>query len=298
MHFCAIREYPFTQSEICRRAGIKTCSAAVAKSEIMEEIIEKELKPQGTEMDMLLDFAVLLGERILIRGGEFWRTEEMLRCIFRAYKIDDVQISMQPHLLLVSIRNAGAPQLTRHKVIGDTDVNLEELTRLNRLVHRVAARKPEPEYLLEYLKEATYGQHYTFPQVVGGMMLALLTLVYLFGGGVWEAVISIFSIVGVMLVQHFVNGRLTEPNKLVVNAAMTFAVGCFTIAAAAALPMDAYLVMIVVAFGLMPGVPLINSFRELLCGRIVTGSFLLLQVMAETLSIVAGYYVSISLFMR
>lgn len=264
----------------------------------MEEIIEKELIPQGTELDMLLDFAVLLGERILIRGGEFWRTEEMLRCIFRAYKIEDVQISMQPHLLLVSIRSGGAPQLTRHKAIGDTDVNLEELTRLNRLVHRIASQKPEPEILLELLKEATYGQHYTFSQIVGGMMLALLTLVYLFGGGIWEAVVSVVSILGVMLVQRLVNARLTEPNKLVVNASLTFVVGCFAIVAAVALPMDAYLVMIVVAFGLMPGVPLINSFRELLCGRIVTGSFLLLQVMVETLSIVAGYDLAISLFMR
>lgn len=264
----------------------------------MEEIIEKELIPQGTKSEKLLDFAVLLGERILIRGGEFWRTEEMLRCIFRAYEIEDVQITLQPHLLLVSIRNGGSPQQTRQKVIGDTDVNLEELTRLNRLVRTVASKKPDVNMLLYLLSEATRGHHYTFPQVVGGMMLALLTLVYLFGGTWPDAAVSVVSIVCVMYFQRFVNSRITDANKLVLNAAATFLVGCAAIALGWLLPVDAYLVMIVVAFGLMPGIPLINSFRELLCGRIVTGSLLGLQVLAETLSIVTGYYLAISLLMR
>jgi len=91
----------------------------------MEEVIEKELIPKGTDMETLLDFAVLLGERIQVRGGELWRTEEILNCIFRAYGVENVQIFMLPPLLA----------------------------------------------------ETTHGQHYTFPQVAGGMVLALGTMI-------------------------------------------------------------------------------------------------------------------------
>lgn len=264
----------------------------------MEEIIEKELIPKGTDIETLLDFTVLLGERIQVRGGELWRTEEILNCIFRSYGVEDVQIFMLPHLLLVSIRNGGDPQLTRQKVIGDTDVNLEELTRLNRLVRKVCTERPAPDKLLKLLAEATQGPHYSFPQVVGGMVLALLMLVYLFGGGRNEAIISVAGILIVMLMQNFLNRHIPDANKLVLNASGTFLVGTLALLCTGVMALDPYLVMIVVAFGLMPGVPLINSFRELLCGRVMTGTLLLLQVMAETLSIVAGYYLAIVLFMR
>lgn len=264
----------------------------------MEEVITKKMIPQGNRMEMLLDFAVLLGERILVRGGEFWRTEELLNCIFRAYGVEDVQIFLLPHLLLVSIRNGGKSQLTRQKTIGDTDVNLEELTRLNALVRQVCTERPKPELLLEMLAETTRAKGYTFPQVVGGMVLALLTLVYLFEGCVNDAVFSVIGILLVMLMQKFLNSHIRGVNKLVLNAAGTFLVGVIAIGASSVLVMDPYVVMIVVAFGLMPGVPLINSFRELLCGRVMTGTLLILQVFAETLSIVAGYYVAIELLMR
>lgn len=261
----------------------------------MEQVIEKEMKPQESRMEMILDFAVLLGERIQVRGGELWRTQEMLQCIFDAYGVEDAQIFILPHLLLVSIRNGGKSQLTRQKVIEDTDVNLEELTRLNRLVRRVCAERPAPGILMELLKDATRGAQYSFHQVMGGMVLALLMLVYLFGGGWSEAAVSVVGIVLIMALQKLLSSRINGMNKLVSNAFGTFLVGLMSLFLAGFFTLDPYLVMIVVAFGLMPGIPLINSFRELLCGNVMTGSLLLLQVFMETASIVAGYFIAINL---
>lgn len=262
----------------------------------MEKTIKIEGTLSGTNMETLLDFTVLLGERIQVCGGELWRTEEMIRCVFHAYGVRDVQIFLLPHLLLVSIRGDTGPQVTRQKAIGDTAVDLEELTRLNRLVRQVCLTPPDPDTLLELLTQVSHVPGYCFPQVAGGMVLALLSLVYLFGGGGAEAVLSVVGILLVMGMQRFLNRQIREVNKMALNAASTFLTGTLALLISRFWTLDPYLVMIVVAFGLMPGVPLINSFRELLCGRVMTGSLLVLQVLAETLSIVAGYYLSIVCF--
>lgn len=253
---------------------------------------------QRDDMEKLLDFVVRLAERIQVCGGEFWRTEETIRAIFRAYRINDVEVFSLTHLLIVSIRAEGEEQLSRHISIGDTAVDLEQLTNLSRLIKLICALRPAPAALPALLEEASHGHGYSFPVFAAGMMLAIVTLCRIFGGGLNEWIVSGLGILLVLGIQKLLTRTFPGSNAMVSNILCTFVVGALTILCSGIFTLDPYIVMISVAFGLMPGVPLINSFRELLCGRIMTGTFLLLQVLMETMAVVGGYYLSLQIFMR
>lgn len=136
---------------------------------------------------------------------------------------------------------------------------------------------------------------YSFPAVLLGVTCALLSLVYLFNGGIKDAVVVVVCNIGIQVMNRLL-GQVHGTNKMAINASATFFGGCVALAAhRIGFITDPYLVMIVVAFALLPGLQLVNAARELLYGRAMSGSLFLLQVFLETLSIVAGFSFAIFL---
>ena len=59
---------------------------------------------------------------------------------------------------------------------------------------------------------------------------------------------------------------------------------------------DVYILLITSAFMLIPGIPIINSVRNVMCGNEVNGAIELMKVVVETVTIVGGLVVSAAVF--
>lgn len=260
---------------------------------VMNEL--RSMPATAEKVSMVMDFSVSLGEEILVRGGELWRVETILNDIFRSYGLKGTSIFLLPHTLLISTKNDGQEPIIRQRTIGSIMVNMEELSRLNTLIRQVQEAPPEPSELDGLLKKAIEGKTYSEPMTVFGMVIALLSLNYIIGGD-WRDAIFIAMGITIVMSADMYFGASPDVNKLVVCGTGSFLIGLIDMAAwRLGLVLDPYHIMIVTAIGLVPGIPLINSCRELLCGRVLGGAMLFMTAFMETLFVVFGFAIAISL---
>lgn len=248
-----------------------------------------------SDIAAVMDFAVALGEAVLIRGGELWRVEEVINSIFHAYGLQDGSIFMLPHTLIISARAEGLEPVTRQKNVGEIVVDMEELSSLTTLIHRINKERPAPETLMEMLEQAEEGEHYPPILTICGMVVALLSLNYLIGGNVIDALFIGAGITIVMGLDMYLSS-VPGTQKMAVSAAGAWLVGMLdVIGCRMGFISDPFHVMVVTAIGLVPGIPLINSCREMLCGRVLCGGLLFMQAFMGVLAVVCGFGVALAI---
>ena len=260
-----------------------------------EDIVWENFEHE-TDVDHVMNFAIVLGEQLVICGGEIWRAEELLNTVFKIYDLEDTSVIIWPNIITISARRAGHKFIMRQKNIESPSVNLEKLTRLKVLVRDLGKNKVEPEKLLGLLKNALDVPEYPFLVNRTAMTCALLSLVYLFHGTFLEALVVVVCTIGIQLIKTIVS-QLDGTNNMGANAISSFFAGVVALLSARiGIHVNPYQIMIICSFAMLPGIPLINSARELLYGRVMSGCFMILQVIFETLFIVAGFFLAIALF--
>lgn len=249
-----------------------------------------------SDIAAVMDFAAALGEAVLIRGGELWRVEEVINSIFRTYGLQDGGIFMLPHTLIISARADGLEPVMRQKNVGEIVVDMEELSGLTTLIHRINKERPAPETLMEMLEQAEEGEHYPPILTICGMVVALLSLNYLIGGNVIDALFIGVGITIVMGLDMYLSS-VPGTQKMAVSAAGAWLVGMLdVIGCRMGLISEPFHVMVVTAIGLVPGIPLINSCREMLCGRVLCGGLLFMQAFMGVLAVVCGFGVALAIW--
>lgn len=131
--------------------------------------------------------------------------------------------------------------------------------------------------------------------LVLGFLVALSSLCLLFGGGGRD----VLTVCGATVLLYGANWRLAGHglNKILSNTISMFLAG--TLAQGfvhIGFCQNFGAVIISLAFMLIPGIPLTNSVRNLLCGNEMNGILELFKVVLETLTIVLGLVLSIFLF--
>lgn len=258
----------------------------------MNQIREKELtQEQAAEV---MDFAICLGEEILVRGGELWRVEAVLNEVFQDYGLKNTAIFMLPHTLLITTYKEGEQSILRHKNIGAIVVDMEKLSRLNTLIRQVREEQPEPSELSGMLKTAVAGKTYSRPMTLLGMVIALLSLNYIIGGG-WKDAIFIALGISVVMGADLFLGAFKRTNKMLVCGVGSFLICAIDLLAFhAGIVTDPFHILVVTSIGLVPGIPLINSCREMFYGRVLGGALLFMTAFMETLAVVCGFAVAIA----
>ena len=247
------------------------------------------------EVSAVMDFASLLGEQVLVRGGELWRVEEVINSIFSTYGLTDGGIFMLPHTLIISARAEGQEPVMRQKNVGEIVVDMEELSGLAALSHRIHKEKPAPEKLTEMLKNAEEAEYYPAFLKICGMVAALLSLNYLIGGSLTDAVFIGTGIAVAMGLDMYLSS-VPGTQKMAVSAAGALLAGLIdVIGCRAGIIADPFHVMVVTAIGLVPGIPLINSCREMLCGRVLCGGLLFMQAFMGVLAAVCGFGIALAI---
>lgn len=248
------------------------------------------------ELSCLMDFAVDFGGRVLMSGGEIWRVDDLLHLVFHSYGIENPDIFMLPHTIMISVQNPGEEPVMRHHTVGDIMVNMEQLTCLNRLAWDIRDQNIPVSELKEKLEAIPSHPPYPRPVIICGMMIALLSLNHFIGGGLTGGLLVALGIVAAMGTQMYMHEIFPVNHLLLCGLSSLLAGSIIMIGCRMGLHDNPYLLMIINCIGLVPGIPLINACREILNGRVLSGGLLFMTAFLETLAVACGFYLSMCIF--
>jgi uncharacterized membrane protein YjjP (DUF1212 family) len=246
-------------------------------------------------IDYILDFSVHLGREMLKSGANLERVERSIELVCKTYKLREVSISLLSSSITLSAREAGQPAKVRQVKVPFCEIHLERLRKLNNLSYRVCEEKPNPLQLEDMLYDATMTESYSPRVLLLGYIVAMSCLCRIFGGTWRDILVADISTVGIF----FMTNRLAREhlNRIIPNVISMFLAGVialfFTYIGFAE---NFYAIIITNAFYLIPGIPMVNAVRNILCGNEMNGIIELIKLFLEVVTIVAGLSIAIFFF--
>lgn len=247
------------------------------------------------EVDYIVDFASLLGRSMLECGAEIERVNETIESICRAYNLNDISVYSTSAYIFVSARSGLDSPSTRQTNIVVSAIHLARLNKLDRLAENILQNKLSADSLKDMLYDAMFVSNYPTYVILVGYVVAMSSLCFIFGGAILEVLCVVCNtILLYFTTTHFIKKRL---NHILINFICMFMVATVTnLIIATGIKVDFYSVMITNAFYLIPGIPMVNAVRNLLCGNEMNGLVELFKVALEVAAIVAGIYSSWYIF--
>ena len=238
------------------------------------------------DIDYVLDFCKELGKQMIASGANIERVDMSIRRICRAYGLHDVTCFNLTSRINISAKDADKNYAQRQTNVPPQVLNLEKLKKLNNLSYYVRDNTPDVKTLYDLLHDIKTND---FPWwvIMIGFMLAMAGLTRIFGAGPAELLITeVNTLILFGLSKLF--GKI-HVYKILTNFLSMFICTCIAVFFyAVGFVQNFYIVVITNAFFLIPGIPMINCTRNILCGNEMNGIIDLLKVILEICSIVAG----------
>ena len=245
-------------------------------------------------MDNIIDFCTELAKKMIVSGANLERVQVALEKISRAYHLKDTSIYLQCNLISMAGRLPDGEYVFRQVDIPDPDIHLSRLSALNKVCYQVIREKPEGKKLESMLKDSTAGKEYSTLSIRIAQILGLSCVCMMFGGGLREVLSSMFVIAFLQQIQRL----MSKPNieQVVVNAVMLFAGTVLAYLLDTDFGLEIPVVLITLSIMVIPGIPMVNAVRNLLCGNEQNGNMQILKIVIETMAMAGGLYLGLSLF--
>lgn len=243
------------------------------------------------EIDEILDFVVYLGREMLESGANLERVNLSIELICKAYQLREVSVISTSTSISVGARVMGEPAKVRQTTVTGNEIHLERLCRLNDLSYKVCQEKPKPADLENMLYEAMMVPKYESPVLLVGYLLAMACLCRIFNGN-WQEILvaEINTVILFFLTDKIAKQKL---NRIISNVICMFVAGIIaTFSQYIGLTHDFYPIIITNAFYLIPGIPMVNAVRNILCGNEMNGIIELIKVILEVATIDVGLYLA------
>lgn len=247
------------------------------------------------DIEYILDFTVNLGGRMLATGANLERVNDTMNRICLSYHLNSISIFSLSSTIILSAKTSDNIPGTRQIAVPPASNHLEKLNCLNQLSRKVCAETPTPETLDGLLKEAENIKEYSTVTVIIGQLIAMTSLGVIFGGTPADiAAVDLISFVLFWMIRWLNKPNLTHiiVNTICMWVAGTLAIFCVKLG----LGDHPFIIIITSSMMLIPGIPLVNAFRNILCGNEMNGILEFLKVVLETLAIVLGLILSIYFF--
>lgn len=246
-------------------------------------------------VEYILEFTLRLGEKMLQSGANLERVNDTMIRVMRSYELEEISVFSLNYFFTVSAKTKDGEVSTMQRYVENTGIHLARLSRMNQLSRRICLEKPEPDVLEALLREAEQVPEYSPLTVCFGFVLALTCLTFIFNGSVRD--VAAVDVITVVLYLMSIVLKKPGVNHIVYNVLCTFIAGTMALYFVKwGVGTHVYTVMIVTSMVMIPGIPLVNSIRNILCGNEMNGILELLKVAMETLAIVGGFVLSIFLF--
>ena len=237
-------------------------------------------------IDYILDFCKELGKQMIASGANIERVNLSIERICHAYGLHDVTCANLTSRISISAKDENKLYAHRQTDVPPQNINLEKLKKLNNLAFDVCKEKPKEDTLYDLLHSIKTNDFPWWAMMIG-FLVAMLGLARIFCAGYSEILVVELN----TLLLFGLSKALSKVhiNKIITNFFSMFL--CSMIAMglyAAHFINNFYIVVITNAFFLIPGIPMINCARNILCGNEMNGAIDLLKVILEVCSIVAG----------
>ena len=246
-------------------------------------------------IDDILIFCVDLSRQMIISGANLERIQTAVDTICRAYGLSDVSLFLlSTHISLSAVDSEGNYS-SRQASIPAAGIHLERLRSLNQLSYKIAEITPNPKTLSQMLERAMHVKDYSEPVIIAGKLCAMLCLSFMFGG-------TFNEIVPIALVTVIIHYFMSVLEKTGLDRIVTNALTMFTAAVAAVgfvysgIGDNLPAILITVTMIVIPGIPLVNAMRNLLCGREINGILQMLKIFIETMALGLGIYSALAIF--
>ncbi|MBR0426094.1 MAG: threonine/serine exporter family protein [Clostridia bacterium] len=255
----------------------------------------KSNEEKQLDLEAILDFCVEIGRRMMLAGANLERVQLAIARIASAYRLMDVSVYLLSGYLSVGARDAEGNYASRQGAIGPSGIHLFRLKKLNRLCFTVADKTPAPTELSKMLETASNVREMPDVLIMIAQVLALSCLCFLFGGSYREVIAVAITVVAM----HYLL-LLTDRmgiDRLVANALVMFLATVIVIVLLKlGLSTNGPVILITVSMLVIPGIPLVNAMRNLLCGNEMNGILQILKITIETLALGVGIYLALWVF--
>ncbi|MGX8698695.1 MAG: threonine/serine ThrE exporter family protein [bacterium] len=247
------------------------------------------------KLELVLDFCAELSRRMVLAGANLERVNISIERVCHAYGLREVCCLLLSTRVELSARDEEGRYASRAAAIPPAGIDLRTLKSLNRLSYTICEKKYEPSQLMWYLEEA--GRTIPYPDwaVMLARVAAMGCLCLIFGG-TWRELIPVAIVTALM---HYVMLLMALPSldKIVSNAiTMLIATAAVLLLVETGISDNIPVIIITISMVVIPGIPLVNAVRNLLCGFEMNGTLQLLKVTIETLALAMGIFVAMSFF--
>ena len=237
-------------------------------------------------IEYILDFCKELGKQMIASGANIERVNLSIERICHAYGLHDVTCANLTSRISISAKDENKRYAHRQTDVPPQNINLEKLKKLNNLAFDVCKDKPKEDTLYDLLHDIKTNDFPWWVMMIG-FLVAMLGLARIFCAGWSEILVVELN----TLLLFGLSRALTKVhiNKIITNFFSMFLCSLIAMGFYAMHFINSfYIVVITNAFFLIPGIPMINCARNILCGNEMNGAIDLLKVLLEVCSIVAG----------
>ncbi len=243
------------------------------------------------DIDYIVDFAARLGREQLFAGANLERANDTMERVCKAYGLHEISVFSLSTIISLSATSLEGETHTRQIKVPGASIHLEKLRQLNDLAHKVCNETPNPEKLRDMLYEALLVPSYSAWIEMLGFVIAISSLCRIFGGNFAELItVTLCTVLAYWLNRWLARANLNRIITNAINMVVTTAIFFFTVWIGFAYDMMAMLTPMSLMF--IPGVPLVNSMRNILCGNEMNGILEFIKVVLETLTLCLGVLIA------
>ena len=243
----------------------------------------------------VLSLAMDIGKSMIRCGAEINRVEETVLRICRAYGMQQTDVFSIVSMIVATTRDKDGTEATLSRRVYSYATNFMQLEKLNALSRKLCASPADPATVRPELDAINHDPVKLHPTVCIGYVLGAAAFTVFFGGNWKDALAAAPIAVILWLIGSLV--KVHGMSKLFVTALSSATAGFLAIAfVKLGLADHAPLIMIGNVMLVIPGLMLINSVQEMLCGDLMSGMLRLLESLILSLAIACGFAVPILIF--
>ncbi len=245
---------------------------------------------------LVMECALDMGETMLRCGAEILRVEDTITRICTTYGGGIVDVFTILSLIILSWKTDAGENNTLTRRINPHSTNLDKLEDLNALSRYICEKKPSCSEVSQKINAimAPEERRVRKSKIAGYVLLASAFAIF-FGGTLWDGLAA--GIVAVLMYfwDYFFSAH--NRNRVVYSLFMSVAAGILcSLAVVVGIGQNVDKVMIGSIMLSIPGINLMNSLRDMMCGDIITGILRLAEALMIAVAIAAGFGIAIMIF--
>lgn len=247
------------------------------------------------DAEKVMECALDMGETMLRCGGEILRVEDTITRICTVYGGGIVDVFTILSLIILSWKTDDGQNRTLTRRINPYPTDLEKLEELNALSRYICEKKPPCDEIEQKISTImTPNQKRIYKSKLAGYVLLASAFAIFFGGSLRDGMAAGAVAVLMYLWDYLFSSH--GRNRVVYSLLTSLVAGILCILSVnIGIGQSTDKVMIGSIMLLIPGINLMNSLRDMMCGDIITGILRLAEALMMAVAIAAGFGMAIML---